>query len=68
MLAQQQVRLLAGMSRLLRRLLRSLLWREMRPAEQRRVSETLSRLDHDLSLLRLVMRSPAQIPDDQEPY
>ena len=50
MLAQQQVRLLGGMSRLLSRLLRGLLWQELTPAERRRVLALLSRLDSDLRL------------------
>jgi hypothetical protein len=57
MLAQQQVRLLTGLTRLLARLLRSLLWPELSPAERRRVLLFMARLEHDLDLLRHVTRS-----------
>jgi len=58
MLAQQQVRLLSGMSRLLRRLLRSLLWPLLRPQEQRRVIGLLTSLENDLQLAQLIARTP----------
>ena len=69
MLAQQQVRLLTGMSRLLQRLLRSLLWPLLRPQEQRRVQGLLASLDNDLELARLVARTPPvpSVPDEQDP-
>jgi len=58
MLAQQQVRLLTGMSRLLRRLLRSLLWPLLRPQERRRVLALLDALESDLGLARMVAKTP----------
>ena len=57
MLAQQQLRLLAGMTRLLSRLLHSLLWEQLRPIERRRALLLLARLEHDLSLTRILTRS-----------
>ena len=57
MLAQQQVRLLAGMTRLLSRLLHSLLWEQLRPHERRRALLLLARLEHDLALTRVLTRS-----------
>ena len=56
MLAQQQVRLLGGLSRLLARLLRGLLWQELTPAERRRTLALLSRLDSDLHLALSIAR------------
>ena len=56
MLAQQQVRLLGGMSRLLARLLRSLLWQELTPGERRRVLALLLRLDSDMRLSLSIAR------------
>lgn len=58
MLARQQVRLLSGLTRLLSRLLRSLLWQELSSAERRRVLLLLARLEHDLALLRHVTGTP----------
>src|SRR5579871_1416415 len=58
MLAQQQARLLRGMSRLLSRLLRSLLWDELEPNERRRAVAFLARVEHDLELTRLVAKRP----------
>ena len=65
MLAQQQVRLLGGLSRLLSRLLRSLLWNELTPAERRRVLTLLSRLDSDLTLSLSIARGTVRA--DTEP-
>lgn len=59
MLAQQQVRLLGGLSRLLSRLLHSLLWQELTPAECRRALALLSRLDSDLVLALSIARGTA---------
>lgn len=56
MLAQQQVRLLGGQSRLLRRLLRGLVWFELNPAERRRVLSLLSHLDSDMALALAIAR------------
>jgi len=54
MLAQQQLRLLGGQSRLLSRLMRSLLWPELRPAERRRIAVSLARLGHDIELTEII--------------
>ena len=62
MLAQQQARLLGGMSRLLSRLLRSLLWQELTPRERRRSLALLSRLDSDLTLALSIARGTATQP------
>lgn len=70
MLAQQQVRLLGGMSRLLARLLRGLLWQELTPGERRRALAFLSRLDSDLRLALSIARG-ASLPksrDEEAPY
>ena len=56
MLAQQQVRLLGGMSRLLSRLLRGLLWQELTAGERRRCLALLARLDSDLALALAIAR------------
>jgi hypothetical protein len=56
MLAQQQLRLLVGQSRLLSRLMRGLLWAELRPAERRRVALLLARLEHDAELAATIAR------------
>ena len=56
MLAQQQVRLLGGQSRLLRRLLRGLVWFELNPSERRRVLSLLSHLDSDMALALAIAR------------
>lgn len=56
MLAQQQVRLLGGMSRLLSRLLRGLLWQELTTGERRRCLVFLARLDSDLRLALAIAR------------
>src|SRR5258708_7348537 len=52
MLAQQQVRLLGGMVRLLSRLLCSLLWEEMHPREQKKVLAWIAKLEYDLHSVR----------------
>src|SRR5438105_2008919 len=57
MLAQQQLRLLAGIAPLLIRLLHTLQWDELRPTERRRALLLLSRLEHDLALTRVLTRS-----------
>ena len=62
MLAQQQVRLLGGLSRLLSRLLHSLLWQELTPAERRRCLSLLSRLESDLHLALSIARG-ARMPE-----
>lgn len=71
MLAQQQVRLLGGMSRLIARLLRSLLWQELTSGERKRVLLLLLRLDSDLALALAIARGPA-LPgiseEDDIPY
>ena len=60
MLAQQQVRLLGGMSRLLSRLLRGLLWQELTAGERRRCLALLSRLDSDLRLALAIARGTSR--------
>ncbi len=62
MLAQQQLRLLVGQSRLLSRLMRGLLWAELRPAERRRVGLLLARLEHDAELASMIARPLAPEP------
>ena len=52
MLAQQQARLLGSMSRLLLRLLKSLLWQEMGPKERKRILAWLSQLEQELRSVR----------------
>ena len=65
MLAQQQARLLGGMSRLLSRLLHSLLWQELTPVERRRALTLLSRLDSDLRLALSIARGTAMQPSQE---
>ena len=69
MLAQQQVRLLGGMSRLLARLLRGLLWQELTPGERRRILSFLSRLDSDLRLALSIARGaiPPEACEEEAP-
>lgn len=71
MLAQQQVRLLTGMARLLRRLLRSLLWPLLSPQERRRVLALSASLESDLKLAHTVARGrtvpPGAFPEGATP-
>ena len=64
MLAQQQVRLLGGQSRLVCKLMRSLLWDELLPSDRRKVGLFLSRIEHDSRLAALVARPVPSVANE----
>ncbi|MDQ3812364.1 MAG: hypothetical protein M3347_00265 [Armatimonadota bacterium] len=57
---EQQVLLFWLLSKILRRLARSIIWRELDPGDKRRLNTTLKTLENDVQLIRLIT-SPQRI-------